>query len=120
MLDSYEQRNTQPECVEHFVKFVGGTTAVTKTYGPGVTVTYISTGIVDIAWQDNPGTFLGMTTGLHATTPTALKGYTITCGDFNTSTLKLRLNIFNSSFALADLAASQWAMIALKFKQTAV
>lgn len=120
MMDAYPLRNTQSDAVGHFVKFVGGTTAVTKLYGPGATVTYISTGIVDIGWAENPGTFLGMTWGLHATAPAAVKGMTITCGDFNTTTLKLRINIFSSTFALADLAAAQWAMLDLKFKQTAV
>jgi len=119
-MDAYELRGTQPETVHHFVRFVGGTTAVTKTHGPGMSVTYIGTGIVDLTWTENPGTFLGMTWGMQATTVAALKGYTIVCGDYNATTRTLRLNINNSSFALADLAALQWAMLSVFFKQTSV
>lgn len=118
--DGYELHTSQPETFEHFVKFVGGTTAVTKLYGPGVTVTYVSTGVVDVTWSETPGTYLGFTSGLHATTQSGLKGFTIVGGDFNTTTRTVRLNIYNSSFALADLAASQWAMLNFRFKQTAV
>jgi hypothetical protein len=118
--DGYELHSSQPETWSHFVKFVGGTTAVTKLYGPGVSVTYVSTGVVDVTWAENPGTYLGFTFGLHATTVSALKGYTIVGGDYNATTRTVRLNITNSSFALADLAASQWAMLHFLFKQTAV
>lgn len=119
-MDAFPTHYSQPELTGHFVKFVGGAAAATKLYGPGVTVTYSGTGLIDLVWAENPGTFLGMTWGLHATAPAAVKGMTITCGDFNATTRTLRLNIFSSAFALADLAAAQWAMIDLKFKQTAV
>ena len=120
MINNFEHYNTQPEVVEHFVKFVGGTTAVTKLYGPGMSVTYVSSGVVDLTWSETPGTYLGFTHGLHATTQSGLKNYSIVGGDYNATTRTLRLNIFNSAGTLTDLAASQWAMLAVKFKLTSV
>ena len=95
----------------HIVKFVGGTAAVTKVYGPGMAVTYISTGIVDLDWSgnaNNPGTFIGMVATFQATTASGVKGYTVVPGVYNTSTKKLRVNITGASEALVDLAAVQW------------
>lgn len=120
MQDAYEVHSTQPELTAHFVSFVGGTTAVTKVAGPGVTVSYIGTGIVDLVWAENPGTFLGCTHGFQATTVAALKGYSVVVGAFNTTTFTLRLNITSASDALVDLAALQWLALDLKFKRTAV
>src|SRR5688572_4303810 len=104
----FPQRATQPEAVDHFVKFVGGTNAVTKVFGQGVTVTYISTGIVDLVWASNPGTFLGFLATFQATTASGVKGFTVVPGVFNTTTYTLRLNITNASETLANLAALEW------------
>lgn len=118
--DAYPLRGTQPEVVDHFVKFVGGAGAVTKLYGPGVTVSYVATGKVRFTWAENPGTFLGHTYGLHATTQSALKGYTAIVGDFSTTAFTLDVWIYDSTFTLADLAAAQWLSLLVKFKRTAV
>jgi hypothetical protein len=120
MLDSYEQRATQPETVEHFLKWTGTVGTATKIFGPGMTITWISTGVIDVTWSDPPGTYLGLTHGFQATTIAALKGYTIVSGDFAVTTRTLRLNVTNSTFALADLIANQYGCLAIKFKQTAV
>ncbi len=112
-------RAGEPETREHLIKFVGGTAAVTKVFGQGVTVTYISTGIVDLYWPDNPGTFLLATFGFQATTASGVKGYTVVPGVYNASTLKLRLNITNASESLTDLAALQWLVCRVAFKEIA-
>lgn len=104
---------------DFLVRFVGGTAAVTKVTGPGVTVTWISTGVVDLTWGTNPGTFLGAIFGFQATTPADVKGHTCTPGVFNTSTLKLRLNITNASESLHDLAALEWLTCRVSFKDSA-
>jgi hypothetical protein len=119
-LDAYPLVDSQPDTVDHFVKFVGGSTAVTKVYGPGVTVTYIGTGLVDIVWAENPGTFLGFTHGFQATTAADVKGHTVVAGVYDATTRTVRLNITNASEALHDLAALEWLNLIFKFKRTAV
>lgn len=110
MIDMTPVRGNIQGLQQHFVKFVGGATAVTKVAGTGagITVTYISTGIVDLTFTDKPGTFLGMVATFQATTASGVKGYTVVPGVYNTTTGALRLNITNASETLADLAAVQW------------
>lgn len=117
-LEEYPLRGSVPETYDHFVKFVGGTGAVTATEARGITVTYISTGVVDLVFKENPGSFLGCSGHcFEATTQSALKGYTVVPGVFNTTTFTLRLNITNAADTLADLAALQWLSLTLKFKR---
>ncbi len=120
MADFWEVSGSEPETRLFFVKFVGGTTAVTKVFGGATTVTYISTGIVDIAFPTGvPGPFVGVFGHcFEATTASAVKGYTVVPGVFNTTTNKLRVNITGASEALVDLAALQWLSLTLMFKAT--
>lgn len=120
--DYYEAIIGQPDCRLDFVKFVGGTTAVTKVTGTGegVTVTYISTGIVDLTFSANavPGSFLGLA-GMpmfQATTAADVKGHTCVPGVYNATTRKLRLNITNAAETLHDLAALEWLSLVCVFK----
>lgn len=113
MSDFYDGRFSEPELRAHFVRFVGGTAAVTKVKGRGITVTYITTGIVDLVWSANddpPGTFLGLMgkPAFQATTASGVKNFDCVPGVYNSSTRTLRLSITNASAALADLAALQW------------
>src|ERR1041385_1788317 len=105
----------------HPIPFVGGSTAVTKEFGLGVTVTYISTGVVDLVWAENPGTFIGLM-GFHfsATTQSGVKGWTVVSGDYSTTTFTLRLNITNSSDTLADLSSTQHLAVLPAFKTVGV
>lgn len=117
-LEEYPLRASVPELYGHVVKFVGGSTAVTAVEARGITVTYISTGVVDLVWKESPGAYLGVLGRcFEATTQSALKGYTVVPGVFNTTTNTLRLNITNSSNALADLAALQWLTLLIGFKR---
>lgn len=117
--DAFDTYSGQPSLTSHFVKFVGGTTAVTKVAGtgPGITVTYIGTGIVDLTFRDNPGTFLGLVATFQATTASGVKGYTVVPGVFNTTTLTVRLNITGASESLVDLAALQWLNVMMFVKR---
>lgn len=115
-------RSSEPELVVSVVKFVGGTAAVTKVYGKGVTVTYVSTGLVNLVWGTNPkpGNFVGCVGHcFEATTASAVKGYTVVPGVYNASTRTLQISITGASEALVDLAALQWLTLSLAFKQTA-
>ena len=117
MADFYEPLTSEPELREHVVRFVGGSAAVTKVRGRGITVTYITTGIVDITWSENPGVFIGLS-GMpmfQATTAADVKGHTCVPGAYNSSTKTLRLNITNASDALHDLAALEWLNLVALF-----
>jgi hypothetical protein len=115
----FEPRVSEPSLLDQIVQFVGGTTAVTKVFGSGVTVTYVSTGLVDITWsanQSRPGVFLAPRSGfVHATTPANVKGYSCTCGVYNTTTRTLRVSIYDASNNLVDLAALQWLTLTIAF-----
>ena len=115
MLDAYETRGTQADIVETFVRFVGGTNAVTKVEGVGVTVTYVSTGIVTLTWAENPGRFIGLAPGFQATTVSEVYGYTGHHGVFNTTAFTLSFHIANASNAVANLTATQWANLRVSF-----
>ena len=99
-------RSDIPELRLHPIKFVGGSAAITKlaqASGDKCVPTYISTGVVDLIWPDSQGNFLGVIGhAFEATTQSALKGYTVVAGVFNTTTNTLRLNITNASDTLAD------------------
>lgn len=104
---------------DHTVTFVGGAAAVTKLRGPGVAVSYISTGIVELTWSANegrPGVFDGLKSwGFRADTPANVKGYSCVAGAYNVSTRKLRVSIYDASNNLVDLAALQWLTLTLVF-----
>jgi hypothetical protein len=122
MQDIFPVRSNIVEGSQQFVRFVGGTTAVTKVAGTGsgITVTYIGTGIVDLTWTENPGTFLGLVATFQATTAADVKGHTVVPGVFDTSTRTVRLNITNASEALHDLAALEWLSVLAIFKKANV
>jgi hypothetical protein len=111
-------RSPVPGLTLHVVKFVGGTTAVTKVYGEACSVTYISTGIVDVTFPEQMGTFEGLAgiPSFQATTASGCKGYTCVPGVYNTTTRTLRLNITGASESLVDLAALQWLSLIAAFK----
>ena len=120
MMDASPIRGTQPETVSHFVKITGTNGTGSKTLGPGLSLTYVSEGAYDLVWAEAQGTFLGATYGLQATTQADLKGYTAVIGAFNTTTRTLRVVVYDSAFAAADLLANQWLMLNVLFKTTAV
>lgn len=117
-LDGFDTKTSQPEHNETLVRFVGGSGAVTKVEGNGVTVSYTSTGIVTLTWAENPGRFVGCTYMLQATTPADVKGHTVTAGVFNTTTFALQLHITNASETLHDLAALEWCNLRVSFART--
>lgn len=117
--EAWPQKSTEPDEVVSRVRFVGGSAAVTKLYGTGVTVTYIGTGLVDLVWAEFPGVYIGVDGwGFDATTAADLKGFTVVPGAYNTTTRTLRLSITNASEALTDLAAAQNLTIGIAFGRT--
>lgn len=121
-LDTNPVRSPVTELVLCPVRFVGGSTAVTKVVGDGVAVTYVSTGVVDLTFSDAQGTYVGLAGGasFEATTAADVKGHTCVAGVFNTTTNTLRLNITNASETLHDLAALEWLSVTLLFRRVSV
>jgi uncharacterized protein YrrD len=112
-------RSSTPEMDLCFVKFVGGTNAVTKVEGEGVTTTYISAGIVDLTFSAlaGAGEFLGVIGNVFQATTTAdVKAYALSVGVYNTTTRTLRLNMSESG-TLTNLAALEWLNITVAFKR---
>lgn len=120
--DIYEiTGSSEPGLNLHVIRFVGGSAAVTKVLGQGATVTYVSTGIVDVSWAgnaNNPGVFLGLAGAplFQATTAADVKGHTCVPGVYNATTKTLRLNITNASESLHDLAALEWLTLVAMFR----
>lgn len=119
--DSFPYRVTQPATEAHVVRFVGGTTAVTKVLGLGLATTYISTGVVDLVWSENPGLYLGLVgaPSFDATTPANVKTYVGIPGTWNSTTFTLRLSMYEGG-TLTDLAALEWCSLTPLFKKTSV
>lgn len=123
-ISDFRKLTTTAECIDHHVVFVGGTAAVTKLpdTGVGVTVTYVSAGLVNLTWSDAPGVFIGIQTNFQATVPAALKGYTCVAGVYNTTTNAIQLSITGDGAgiapALTDLAALQWLLCTVTFKRS--
>lgn len=119
----YDALSTEPEARLHTVRFVGGTAAATKTYGNGMTVTYVSSGVVKISWSDvaeNPGTFVGVVGYcFQATTPGNVKSYILVNEGYVASTRSILLNMYESG-TLTDLAALEWLSVTFLFKETNV
>jgi hypothetical protein len=115
MQDSFPKKGTNPGEVEHTIRVVGGASAITKVYGPGVSVTYVGSGAFTLTWAENPGTFLGFTYGLQATTPGDVKGHTVVCGAFNTTAFTLGVTLYNASDTGHDLAALEWITMRVTF-----
>lgn len=117
--EAFEQKSTEAAEVVTRVRFVGGTAAITKLNGRGVTPTYIGTGLVDLVWDEFPGLYIGVDGWcFDATTSSALKGFTVVPGAYNATTRTLRLSITNASESLTDLAALQNLTIGVAFKRT--
>lgn len=109
---------TEPETTDYKVTFTGaGAADPTKNFGAGVAVTWISTGLYELTWVDAPGAFVGYTWGLQATTAADLKGHTVVAGDYNTSTLKLRVSITNASETLVDLTSTRKCCLTIAFTE---
>jgi hypothetical protein len=117
---TWDIQSTEPDEKQYALRFVGGSAAVTKLFGRGMTITYISTGVVDVTFLDNPYIFLGVAGFcFDATVQSGVAGYSVVAGDAPTgSPYTFRLNIFNGSNSLADLSASQRLSVRLAFKQT--
>lgn len=119
-LDTWDAKATEPDLTATIVKFTGtGAAPVVKVLGRGVACTRTGVGIVNLVWDENPGTYAGVLGYcFEATAQSALKGYTMVPGVYNTTTRTLTINYTNAAEALTDLAAAQQLTITVGFKRT--
>ena len=121
MMDGYRARSIQPEHVMHFWKVVGtGAADPTKEEGVGITITRTGAGAYLATWSENPGQYLGSTATFEATTITALKGYTVVFGVYSATTKSVAFQVYNSTFAATDLAATQHICVVSHFARTSL
>lgn len=120
-LDAFPGRISEPESVASLIRFVGGSAAVTKVLGSGITVSYVSTGIVSLVWADNPGVFAGLlgSPAFQATTQANVKSFVGVVGAWSSTTRTLQLRLYEGG-TLADLEALEWCSLAVVFKRTSV
>jgi len=115
-------RSPSNELQLHCIRAVGGSSAVTKVTGPGVTVSRLDTGDYKLIWSQDPGNCLGIGATLQATTPGNLAGHTVICGAFvpksGSTNAYVLVNVYNASDASHDLAALEWFTVDAKFSFT--
>lgn len=118
--EGWNDKFTEPDVVATFIKFTGaGAAPVVKVNGRGVAVTRTGVGIINLVWDENPGTYLGVLGwGFEATVQSGVKGYTVVPGVYTPATRTLTINITNQAEALTDLAALQQLSITFGFTRT--
>lgn len=118
----YPGKVSEPEVRDVRIRFTGASAATpTKNLGKDVTISYISTGLYELTWAAGcvPGVFASVgAPAYQATTASQVAGYTAAFGDFDATTRKLRVSVYNSSFALADLTSTQKLAFTVTFKAT--
>lgn len=119
-LDSFNDQCIEANVVKSYIKFTGaGAAPVVKVFGRGVATTRTGVGIVNLVWDENPGTYMGvMGACFEATVQSGVKGFTVVPGVYNATTRTLTINITNAGETLADLAAAQQLSITVAFKRT--
>lgn len=118
MLDLDPLRCTEAEAELAIVSFTGtGAANPTKRLGRGVAITWVSTGLYQLVFGDKQGLFEGMNFGFDATVPGGVAGYTAVAGAFDATGTILQVSVYNSAFALANLAALQNVLLMIFFKR---
>jgi hypothetical protein len=118
--EAWDSQVSEPNVVSQYIKFTGaGAAPVVKVNGRGTTCTRTGVGLVNLVFDENMGTYVGvMGWCFEATVQAGVKGYTVVPGVYNTTTRTLTLNITNQAEALTDLAAAQQLSIMVAFKRT--
>lgn len=108
-----------------FVRLLGtGAAAPTKEFGPGITVTRTSEGLLKFTWTENPGEFVGIAGyAFGDTTPADVKGHTIARDTYSEATSTadayIEVAMYDSTFAVDDLEATEYLDICFAFKTSA-
>lgn len=119
-LDSFDDQCIEPGLIKSYVKFTGtGASAVVKNFGRGMQATRTGVGVINLVWDESPGTYMGVIGWCYeAPTQAALKGYTVVAAPYVVATRTITINITNSTDTLADLAVLQQLSLTIGFKRT--
>lgn len=119
----YPAKSQTPELVLTVVQIEGaGTSAPTKHYGEGVTVTRSAEGVYLFTFSDHQGVFLGATAQLMAETATAMAGHTTTpdYDSYSATTKALSVLVADASDAADDLEANEFMLLVAYFRRKGV
>lgn len=124
--DKWRQLSTEPDQVDLNVTMTGtgNGTVPTKNFGRGVTLTWVSTGVIKMTLAENIGTFMGGAGGysfqaVSPATASQLAGFSVVFGAFDSTGRIVNMNIFNGSLAIADLQPGQILALQIPFKALA-
>lgn len=120
MARTFDDQSNLVKRKDFVIRLTGnGAAQPTQSFGAGMTVNRTGVGVIEILWQQVPGQYVGLTGRcFEATTQSQLKGFTVVAGDFDTTNLKITLNITNAAEVLADLAAAQSLTLNFTFVAT--
>ncbi len=99
---------------------VGGTEAITRVEGTGVTIAWTSTGVYTITLNEKWAALVCVQVTLAATTQADIETYFVVPAGVLTSNQTLQIKVYSSSNTLADLAALQWLNFTLTLRGSGV
>ena len=121
--ERWRQWSSEPEQIDLNVTMTGtgNGTVPTKNFGRGVTLTWVSTGVIKMTLAENIGNFMGGAGGysfqaISPATPSQLAGFSVVFGAFDSTGKIVNMNIFNGSLAAADLQVGQILSLQIPFK----
>jgi len=126
MLQTYPVRSGAPEVVLHFLRITGaGAANPTKNYGPGMTVTWISTGRYKVTFNEAQGVFIGVQAQYATNAPAAGNGQLINVDRDSAGSTSFEFFIEDPGTdavanALADLASTDSVFMVIAYKTTSV
>lgn len=123
-METYEDRVSEPEGYTAELQFVGNAAATPTTinYKRNMVLTWVSTGLYQVVFQDPPGNFIRMVgpTFLDVT-PANAAGWTVVVKSFTAASgatkATLQFSVYNSLFALANVAATTTLGLGFRFKR---
>jgi hypothetical protein len=123
-LNTSNDRSATPERVTYDCRILGtGAADPTREIGAdaGIVVTRNGgAGLLRFQFDHNPGKYIGQDSGLIATAPAALLGFTLVFGDWDAVNLRIDATLGNAANAAADLAAAQRIWVEFVFARTSV
>lgn len=120
-MDFPPSRSNMPDERLYRVGLTGtGAAHPTRRAGAGVTVTRTAAGVFKFAFNDNPGTFVGIAGWtLRADTASGVKGYSLSAGAYtapaNSADGFISVSLWDASNAAVELAAAQYLDITFVF-----
>lgn len=119
----FPSKETLAELRHHRMMWTGtgNGTVPTLTIGHGVTLTWIATGRIRITWAENPGTFVGISSGFFGdnSAQSNVKNWEVSRGAYpaTASTFTIEIDLWNGSGTAVDLATTSFLDLDLVFSE---